>query len=86
VARTPFPLRRRIGRVLRARTEALNLSQENVAEKVGKHRVDYWRIENGKVNIRLDTLEKISTALRARPWEILKAADEEMTETRDRGG
>ena len=62
---------------MRARREALSLSQEDVAGKVGKHRVDYWRIENGKVNIGLDTLEKLSVALGARAWEILKAADEE---------
>ena len=78
MARTSFPLKRRIGRALRTRREALNFSQEAIAESVGKHRVDYWRIENGKVNIRLDTLEKLSIALGARPWEILKAAEEEL--------
>jgi len=63
----------------------LGLSQENAAEKVGKHRVDYSRIETGKINIRLATLEKLCTALGARPWEILRAADEETSKTAGAG-
>ena len=52
------------------------MSQEAFAEAVGKHRVNYWKIENGKINIRVDTLEKLALALKVRPWELLKLADE----------
>jgi transcriptional regulator with XRE-family HTH domain len=68
--------KKRIGRALKARRTALKLSQEAFAELVNKHRVNYSRIETGKINIRVDTLEKLSAELKVRPWELLKLADE----------
>jgi transcriptional regulator with XRE-family HTH domain len=65
----------RIGAALRRRREAQEISQEDFAELVGMHRTYYSAIERGRKNMRLETLERICTALRVRMWEILKEAD-----------
>jgi transcriptional regulator with XRE-family HTH domain len=70
------PLAKRIGLVLRERREALEVSQEDFAELVDMHRTYYSAIERGLKNIRIDTLERLCAALKARLWEVLKKADE----------
>ncbi|HEX2244428.1 MAG TPA: helix-turn-helix transcriptional regulator [Gammaproteobacteria bacterium] len=65
----------RIGAALRRRREAQEISQEDFAELVDMHRTYYSAIERGKKNMRLETLERICTALRSRMWEVLKEAD-----------
>lgn len=68
-------LQQRIGVVLRRRREAQGISQEDFAELVGMHRTYYSAIERGLKNVRLETLERICTALRSRMWEVIKEAD-----------
>jgi transcriptional regulator with XRE-family HTH domain len=75
VARTPA-FKKRIGNALKARRDTLKWSQEEAAEAVGKHRVNYWQIENGKIDVRASTLERLALGLKLRPWELLKLADE----------
>ena len=70
------PLAKRIGLVMRERREALEISQEDFAELVDMHRTYYSAIERGLKNIRIDTLERLCAALKARLWEVLKKADE----------
>ena len=65
----------RIGAALRRRREAQKVSQEDFAELVGMHRTYYSAIERGLKNIRLETLERICLALRARMWEVIKEAE-----------
>ena len=65
----------RIGAALRRRREAQEISQEDFAELVDMHRTYYSAIERGKKNMRLETLERICTALRSRMWEVLKDAE-----------
>jgi len=65
----------RIGAALRRRREAQDISQEDFAELVGMHRTYYSAIERGLKNIRLETLERICTALRTRMWEVIKEAE-----------
>lgn len=69
------PLPQRIGAALRRRREAQEISQEDFAERVGMHRTYYSAIERGRKNMRLETLERICTALRSRMWEVLKDAE-----------
>ena len=52
-----------IGHALRGLREAMNLSQEALAEKVGIKRSNIARIEGGKYNVTLDTLAVIANAL-----------------------
>jgi transcriptional regulator with XRE-family HTH domain len=65
----------RIGAALRRRREALEVSQEEFAERVGMHRTYYSAIERGLKNVRLETLERICTALRTHMWEVIKEAE-----------
>jgi transcriptional regulator with XRE-family HTH domain len=65
----------RIGAALRRRREAQEISQEDFAEVVGMHRTYYSAIERGLKNIRLETLERLCTALRTRMWEVIKEAE-----------
>jgi transcriptional regulator with XRE-family HTH domain len=69
------PLPQRIGAALRRRREAQEISQEDFAELVGMHRTYYSAIERGLKNIRLETLERMCTALRCRMWEVVKDAE-----------
>jgi transcriptional regulator with XRE-family HTH domain len=71
--RTRLP--QRIGLALRRRREALDVSQEDFAELVQMHRTYYSSIERGLKNIRIETLERICAALKARIWEVLKEAE-----------
>lgn len=68
-------LPQRIGLVLRKRREALEISQEDFAELVEMHRTYYSSIERGLKNIRIETLERLCSALRVRVWEVLKEAE-----------
>jgi transcriptional regulator with XRE-family HTH domain len=72
--RISFP--RRIGLALQKRRKALGISQENFAPQVRMDRVQYSKIERGLTRIRVDTLERLCLGLNARPWEVLKDADE----------
>ena len=69
------PLQQRVGAVLRKRREAQEISQEDFAELVGMHRTYYSAIERGLKNIRIETLERICSALKARIWEVVKEAE-----------
>jgi transcriptional regulator with XRE-family HTH domain len=69
------PLQQRIGVVLRRRREAQEISQEDFAELIGMHRTYYSAIERGLKNMRIETLERICTALRAKIWEVVKEAE-----------
>ena len=68
-------LPQRIGLVLRKRREAFEISQEDFAELVQMHRTYYSSIERGLKNIRIETLERICSALKTRVWEVLKEAE-----------
>ncbi|HWK73684.1 MAG TPA: helix-turn-helix transcriptional regulator [Povalibacter sp.] len=77
----PLPKRvstlpRRIGRALKARRKELKLNQDDAAERMGTHRVNYSRLETGKVKYRIDTLEKLCMAVDRKPWQVLKEAEE----------
>jgi transcriptional regulator with XRE-family HTH domain len=69
------PLQQRIGVVLRRRREAQEISQEDFAELIGMHRTYYSAIERGLKNVRIETLERICTALRSKIWEVVKEAE-----------
>lgn len=71
--RTRLPLR--VGLALRRRREALEISQEDFAEMVQMHRTYYSSIERGLKNVRVETLERICSALKTRVWEVLKEAE-----------
>lgn len=53
----------RIGKELKDRREALKLSQDVLAEKMGVQRTTISKIENGVFSASLDQLEKFEKAL-----------------------
>jgi transcriptional regulator with XRE-family HTH domain len=69
------PLQQRVGAALRKRREAQEISQEDFAELVGMHRTYYSAIERGLKNIRIETLERICSALDVHIWEVVKDAE-----------
>ena len=68
-------IQKRVGVALRARREALGISQEKFAELVQMHRTYYSAIERGLKNLKIETLERLCLAMKARTWEVLKDAD-----------
>lgn len=69
------PLPERIGAALRKRREELDVSQEDLAERVQMHRTYYSSIERGLKNVRVETLERVCQALKVRMWEVMKDAE-----------
>ncbi|HET6632897.1 MAG TPA: helix-turn-helix transcriptional regulator [Rhodanobacteraceae bacterium] len=67
-------LKDRLARVIRARRQALQLSQEAFADRLQMHRAFYGRVENGQ-NLTLQTLERVAEGLGVPAWELLREAD-----------
>ena len=63
-----------LGSALRARREAMGLSQEAFADKVGMHRTYYSSIELGKKNITVKMLERVTKALQTKPSVVFAEA------------
>lgn len=53
----------RLGAVIRARREALKLSQEAFADRIEMHRTYYSAIERGEKNIQVTTLLRVCQGL-----------------------
>jgi transcriptional regulator with XRE-family HTH domain len=64
-------LRAEIGRRLRGVREAKGLTLQQVAKRVGGlHQTYIGRAERGMMNLTLDTLERILSALEVEPYEV----------------
>tara|TARA_R110002124_G_C8971054_1_gene515098 strand:- start:4242 stop:4478 length:237 start_codon:yes stop_codon:yes gene_type:complete len=61
------------GEMLRLKRKAAGYSQENFAAYVGIERGNYGKIERGLVNIKLETLYKLTNALNCEFEEIMPA-------------
>lgn len=64
-----------LGAAIRARREALDISQDAFAASIGMHRAYYWGIENGRRNLSLRLLAKIAAGFKVPVWQLLKDAD-----------
>lgn len=67
-------LQRRLGHNLRARRQALGLSQEQFAEHLGYHRTYIGGIEQGIRNLSLRSVERLAADLDVDPLELLREA------------
>ncbi len=65
-----------LGGRIKALRAAVNLTQEQIADKIGVSRQKYARIENGSNNITLDILTKIAGALEVSVADITRVLDE----------
>ena len=71
---TKSPVALAIGRVVRARREAVNVSQEQFAERVSLSKNYIGNIERGEYEVAISALDRIATALKTKASEILEAA------------
>lgn len=67
----PPPLRTIVAKNIRERRLRLGLSQELLAEKSALHRTYIGAVERGERNITLLSLERIATALKVSPAQLL---------------
>jgi transcriptional regulator with XRE-family HTH domain len=64
-----------LGKNLRAARKQLELTQEEVAHRSGLEPAEISRIEAGKRDPRISTLEKLAEALEVEPGQLLREAD-----------
>lgn len=50
----------------------MDLSQEVLAYEAGLERAYYWKLENGRINVTLETLVRLSDALKVDIAELFK--------------
>jgi transcriptional regulator with XRE-family HTH domain len=60
-----------LGANLRAARKKLELSQEQVAELSGVHATEVSRIEAGKRDPRVSTVERLAKAVQVKPGQLL---------------
>ena len=48
------------------------LTQEKISELIGVNEKHYCNLENGRYNLTLDIIDRISRILNKEPWELLK--------------
>ena len=63
-----------IGEVLRSKRQALDVSQEQFAERVSLSKNYIGNIERGEHEVAISALDRIATALRTKASEILREA------------
>jgi transcriptional regulator with XRE-family HTH domain len=66
------PLLSHVGLAIRHHRQALKISQNYVAEKLGMHRTYYSAIERGRKNMQLDTLDRMCRVLDVSMRQIMQ--------------
>lgn len=74
--RSRTPLTEAFGGVLRLLRQEAGVSQEELAARSGLHRNYVGMIERGERSPSLAAVEALSRALRMRPHELIRAAEE----------
>ena len=71
----PAPIyRRKIGYAIRARRDAVGVSQERLAEYAERHRNYIGLVERGEQNVTVDSLVRIARALKCKVSDIIHDA------------
>jgi len=65
-------IKKRFGLAVREYRRSLNVSQEELAMRIGADQAYVSRIEAGQMNVTLETVEQIAAALQADAAELLK--------------
>ncbi len=68
-------LLRAFGSAVRARRQALGLSQEELAARADLHRTYVGDIERGRRNVSLNNIRKLAVALGCSPSDLLREAE-----------
>ncbi len=69
------PLATQVGDALRARRQAMSLSQDDFADRIHMHRAYYSAIERGEKNITLATLHRVAAGLGVSMSKLLADVD-----------
>lgn len=67
-------LKKQFGRHVRRLREAAGHTQEAFARRVKLDRAYYGRVERGRANVTLATIETVAKGLGVEPWELLRFA------------
>ena len=65
-------IKKRFGLAVREHRRSLNVSQEELAMRIGADQAYVSRIETGQMNVTLETAEQIAAALNVDVGELLK--------------
>lgn len=65
-------IKKRFGLAVREHRRLLKVSQEELAMRIGADQAYVSRIEAGQMNVTLETVEQIATALQADPEDLLR--------------
>jgi transcriptional regulator with XRE-family HTH domain len=65
-------IKKRFGLAVKEQRKRLNVSQEELAMRIGADQAYVSRIEAGQMNVTLETIEQIATALQANVVDLLK--------------
>jgi transcriptional regulator with XRE-family HTH domain len=65
-------IKKRFGSAVREQRQRLQVSQEELAMRIDADQAYVSRIEAGQMNVTLETLEQIATALQDDPADLLK--------------
>lgn len=63
-----------IGRMIKAKRQAKNISQQGLGDLLGVDRQYIWRLESGKVNLTMNYLDKIIDKLECKQDDFLVIA------------
>jgi len=66
-------IKKRFGLAVREHRRLLRVSQEELAMRIGADQAYVSRIEAGQMNVTLETVEQIATALQTDPADLMKA-------------
>lgn len=72
----PGRFEKHFGGVIRRRRVALKISQEEFAERCNLHRTYISQIERGLKSVSLKVLARLAKALKTRPHQLVKEAEE----------
>jgi transcriptional regulator with XRE-family HTH domain len=78
VARSTRSLSPAFGKALAAFRGKSGLSQEKFAAEVGMHRTHVSQLERGLKSPTLDTIAAIAAALKVKPHELVRAAEQRL--------
>ncbi len=68
-------IKKRFGLAVREHRRLLRVSQEELAMRIGADQAYVSRIEAGQMNVTLETVEQIATALQTDPADLMKAPE-----------
>jgi transcriptional regulator with XRE-family HTH domain len=74
----------KLGSTIRRLRAERGLTQDSFAAVVGVHRTYIGAVERGETNVTLDTLERLATALKISPSELLAAAEAQLKTSKGR--